>query len=144
MATSPILNIDTLIRRETVRIDGVAYELRTSGELTLFELARLERTADRVHAIDTTAEPSVAETAEYAALLDRAVRIILDAPEAVHAKLLTAHREAILWTFIGLSQPRPGLTRGTTEARPATASRRTTERSARGSRASTAARRVSG
>lgn len=143
-ATRPLLDLTTLLQRETIRIDGIVYDLRNSNELTIFDLARLQRTADRVQQLDGLAEPTADELAEYARLLDRAVRIILDAPEAVHAKLRTAQREAIVWTFIGLSQPSLGLTRAPATETAVTAPAKTARPSARGSRASTAARRKAG
>lgn len=143
-ATRPLLDLTTLIQRETIRVDGVVYDLRNSSELTIFDLARLQRTADRVHQLDQIAEPTVDERDEYARLVEKAVRVILDAPEAVHTKLSTAQREAILWTFIGLSQPSLGLTRAPGTETAATAPTKTARRSARGSRASTVAPRKAG
>lgn len=143
-ATKPLLDLSTLIQRETIRIDGIVYDLRNSGELTIFDLAHLERTSERVHQLDQLAEPSTDERDEYGRLLAKAVPLILDAPPEVHAKLSTAQREAILWTFIGLSQPSLGLTRAAATETAATASAKTARRSARGSRASTVAPRKAG
>lgn len=145
MATTPILNIDTLITRQTVTIDGVAYELRTDKELTIFALARLERAAQRIEQIeDATAEPTPDQAAEYDLLLRQVVELILIAPAAVHAKLLTAHREAIMWTFIRLSRPSLVPTRARRPPETPTPTLATASSSARGSRASSAGRRKAG
>jgi len=144
MATSPVLDLTTLLHRETVRIDGVRYDLKNDKELSIFDLARLERTAARIQAIDGAEATSPEQRADYDRLLEVAVRLVLVAPDAVHAALKTAHREAILWTFIRLSRPSLAPTRETRTETPTRPIAKTASRSARGSRASTAARRRAG
>lgn len=145
MAThAPVLDLTTLIPRETIRIDGVRYDLRADKELSIFDLAQLEQTAAKIHKVETDSDRTAEQMEEYAHLLDKAVRLVLIAPDALHAKLLVAHREAILWTFIGLSRRGLAPTRAPRETTPAKARPTTRSRSARGSRASTAGRPATG
>ena len=140
---APLLDLNTLVERETVTIDGTRYDMRSDMELSLFELAALERSADKVHAFSRELELTPEQRTEYEQLLERAVAIIMVAPPDVLARLRTGQREAILWTFIALS--RPGLVPSRATAEPPTKARpKTRSASARASRGSTVARRKRG
>lgn len=103
---APVLELDTLVERATVVIDGQAYELLNSGELSIFELHKFSNISTEFSGL--TAKSADAEvTAEQAAAvtsaLDRMVRIILKAPDDVLARLKDAHKFKIVAAFNGLT-----------------------------------------
>ena len=139
MATSPVLDLTTDSQRPTVRIDQVAYELRTSNDLTLQSFKELERITPRVGALMLQEALSVDEGRELSQLLDTVCRMALVAPEAVQAGLGDVHRVLIFKVFSELLTP--SLQRAGAELmrQPADGMR-----SSRGSSASTAAPRRAG
>jgi hypothetical protein len=145
MATSqaPVLNLNTLIERAFLTIDGDRYELLNASELSVFDYKRFEHQTKRLLTIEALNDVTEADEQDYTAGLDAITRRILLAPDAVHAKLTTLHRAAILQAFITLSlpshtPPRANANVTTSSATPTGAKPR------RGSRASTAEHRKAG
>lgn len=98
------LDLTTLVERPKVRIDGELFELRHPDELSIVEQLRLEKMSQRaVHLIDemrAAAEgPSEEQQQELAAVMDKTCRLVLVAPDSVHAKLREPHRSAISRAF---------------------------------------------
>jgi hypothetical protein len=124
----PLLDLHTLIERPTVKIDGVEYELRTPGELTLEERARAGLVANTLRA--EPASPSPEAAADMSRAIDQICRIVLLAPDAVQQRLKDVHRLQIVETFIALSttrrRPQPGAPtpRTTTDLRTGASSSR--------------------
>jgi hypothetical protein len=137
----PLLDLHTLIERPTVKIDGVEYELRTPGELTLEERARSGVISTVLRA--EPASPSPEEAAKLSQALDQMCRMVLLAPDAVHVRLRDEHRFSIAGAFIALSmmmrRPQPRASTPTTTTAPPIGAN-----SSPVSSASTVARRASG
>ncbi len=96
-----ILEISTAeIERVTVSIDGKAYELRDHNEFGIAEFQKQARDGRRLDALMNKPEAVTAEEErELAELLDGICRQVLDAPDAVHAKLRDTSRLAIVRAF---------------------------------------------
>ncbi|MEO9612636.1 MAG: hypothetical protein ABJG86_09715 [Nitratireductor sp.] len=99
MANKPLLDLDTLIERPTIRVDGKTYELRSPDELSIFDSQyysakgrEIEKLAAAGDAID-----------ELTALIEKlAGQIILGMPETVFNALSQAHKLSIVEVFTGL------------------------------------------
>lgn len=97
-----LLNIDTLVERDYVTIDGQPYELRNPGELTLLEQARLGRRGEEMEALRQAMSergPSDDEIARVTAVLEEMVRLVLLAPPEVIERLQEPHKHAIIGAF---------------------------------------------
>lgn len=132
MADTPVLDIHTVAQGSPVRIDGRTYTLRNALALTLQQSLALEQMTPRISQLmkraDRLKKPEFQELAQG---LDTICRIVLDAPDGVHARLTDPNRVAILRAFIQLrpvTRPRSGAPRAT---------RSTGARSFRDSRGST-------
>lgn len=107
MATEePLLDLKTVTGKFHIRIDGVPHFLAHPDSLTLRQWTQLETLAPRIAVLtlavgkgDTVSED---DERELSVLLDKAARIVLDAPEVVHEKLMDMHRAAIMNAFFRL------------------------------------------
>jgi len=122
MAT-PTLNLQTLVDRPTVAIDGVAYPLRATDEFSILEFERHLADAQRLPVLTRRGlELSDEEALELCALLDRYCRRVLTAPAEVQARLSDVQRLQVVSVFLrllGSPRPTPGA-RTRAEATPAT------------------------
>jgi hypothetical protein len=98
----PLLDLATLITRPVVRIDGALYELRSPDEVSVLEYARLTALGAKADALEMLEDPTEAQEAEYARLMDTICRKVLLAPDEVHAKLTSDQRGAVALTFTRL------------------------------------------
>lgn len=147
MATdTPVLNLTTTVEKLHVRIDGVPHYFKGPDALTLVQHLRMEKISPRIAELLKVAEAgTIAADAEQDlhALLDEACRMVVEASEAVHARLTDVHRTAIVWAFLTLQLE--GRTTGATPtATNPTVRRRSGARSSRVSSGSTGARRKAG
>lgn len=101
-----VLDITTeLLPTAIVKIDGVPYELHnqdTLPYLTYVRLAGLRRRIGLLTLKADTGDLTAAEEAELYALLDRQCRLVLDAPDDVHAKLNAGIRMDVYQAFLEL------------------------------------------
>lgn len=98
---APLLDLDTLIARPVITIDGVEYEIRSPGELSVVESHRFGRWGNRIDAL--TAEDGAKAEAELTALIASTARaILIDVPDDVFDRLSGANRWAIIDLFTGL------------------------------------------
>ena len=100
----PLLDIDVLIERSTIKIDGVLYELRNPPELSIFEgrvVFRLQKFMAETMAIE---EPREDLEAEVERLLRRVVEIVLIAPQEIKDRLSPFHRLQIAEAFTNLDR----------------------------------------
>jgi len=102
----PLLDLDTLLVRLSVRIDGVPYEIRNRDELSVLGLRRVNLWCERFNQILVLEAPTAEQEAESAALLQKICQAVLDAPPDVHAKLQEQHRMAIADVFCTLRASR--------------------------------------
>jgi hypothetical protein len=95
----PLLDLSTMIERPRIRIDGVAYEIRTPEELTLFQSQQFTLWGKELEALG--AAPEKAD--ELEALVRRVVTAVtVEVPPAVLGKLSTSQLMNIVEVFIGL------------------------------------------
>ncbi|WP_048648946.1 hypothetical protein [Nitratireductor soli] len=97
--TKPILDLNTLIERPTIRIDGMTYELRSPDELSVLDshfFTVKGKEIERLAGEDGKDE-------ELAAVIDEVVpRMVVDLPAEVFISLPGAARLAIVDVFTGL------------------------------------------
>lgn len=103
----PLLDLDTLTRRPTVRIDGQPYDLRTLDDFSLVEGHRhwreSERLSDLVHRVATlTAD----EESDAEQLIEAYCRRMVVAPPTVLDRLTPGQRVQIVATFALLPRTR--------------------------------------
>lgn len=108
-ATSPsatVLRLETLVERRAVSIDGVAYPLLYPDQLPLVDYVVIEQLTAQYREILADPQTSQLRTSytedekrALSANLDRRVRLVLDAPDTVHATLTDLQRMEIYRTF---------------------------------------------
>lgn len=131
--TQPLLELSTLVpERPFIRVDGLPYDLRTSGDLGLVEIAQVTRLEARSRALMAEADPSADVALEAARLLREAVRVVLMAPAEVVDRLNDTQCLAVLTSFTQTIQL-PAMDRTAKRRAPSTSGR-----SSPGSLASTA------
>src|SRR3546814_5044666 len=70
MADEPLLNLDTLFRRSTIAVDGVAYELFSPDELSVMASHQFGVWGRRIEALGKS--DNAANGVELGALMDKA------------------------------------------------------------------------
>ncbi|WP_034157926.1 hypothetical protein [Sphingomonas sp. ERG5] len=101
MADAPLLNLDTLIVRPTIDIDGRRFEIFSADELSVLDSHRFGIWGRRIEKL--AASDDDADSVEYGALIDRVARaVIVDVPDDVFGKLSGAQQMAIVDVFTGL------------------------------------------
>lgn len=101
MADSPLLDLDTLIVRQTIAIDGVRYEIINPDEMSVIASQRAGNRGRRIDEISKGAPES--EEGELDRLVDEAAHAILvDVPHEIFAKLSGAQKLAVVDVFTGL------------------------------------------
>lgn len=96
-----LLDLDTLVERPVIAIDGATYQIRSPGELSVVESHRFGRWGNRIDAL--AAEDGEAAEAELTELIAKVAKAILvDVPDDVFDKLSGANRWAIIDLFTGL------------------------------------------
>jgi len=97
--TDAILNLDTLIVRPTIEIDGKRYEILSTEELSVLDSRRFGLWAARLEELQTSDE----EQPELEQLIDTiARRVLVGVPDDVIAKLSGRHKIAVVEVFIAL------------------------------------------
>lgn len=139
MADRPILDLTTPQTRPFVKINGIAYDLRTSNDLTLQAFRTLERITPQIGALLQQPELSDAEATTLSTLLAQGCAIGLDAPADVLKGLGDVGRIQVFKVFAELSTPSLQRAGANLAARPAPGTK-----PSRGSSGSTGARNASG
>jgi len=110
MAKQPVLDLDTLVERSPVRIDGVMYEMLNPAELSILDLHRFGAAGVELaslKSIDSSSEITDDQMKLISATLIRMVRIILRAPEEVLDRLTDVHRFRVVNAFNALTLTPP-------------------------------------
>jgi hypothetical protein len=110
MAKQPVLDLDTLVERAPVRIDGVMYEMLNPAELSILDLHRFGAAGVELaslKSIDSTTEITDDQMKLISETLRRMVRIILRAPDATLDRLTDVHRFRVVNAFNGLTLTPP-------------------------------------
>jgi hypothetical protein len=101
MADAPLLDLDTLIVRPTIEIDGRRFEILSAEELSVLDSHRFGVWGRQIERLASSDDAD--DGAEYADLIGRVARTaIVDVPDDVFAKLTGAHQMAIVDVFTGL------------------------------------------
>lgn len=132
---APILDLSTLApERPFLTIDGERYELAMPDDFGFVELAHFERLMRECDELQTQGDEAIPVTQDVAArlsvVLSEATSLVLKAPPEVQSKLSDWHRLRVIEAFT------PAVEAAT--PRTMTKGRRTSGRSSRASRASTA------
>lgn len=139
MATgNPVLELSTLADGLPITIDQAVYEIRHPASFSIGELKQIDKLTKRSGAIEIKTEPSEDELAQWQEDMSALCDLVLDAPDAVKAKLRDIQKIAVLRVF--------AMPRTTTKPSRAakTASKSPSAKRSRDSRGSTAAVRTSG
>lgn len=97
--SSILLDLNTLIDRPKIAVDGELYEILSPDELTVLDTQRFENWGREIQALG---QDEKRET-EFQALIDKvARRIMVGVPDAVAAKLSTSHQLRVIAVFTGL------------------------------------------
>lgn len=121
MAEAPILDLSTKRERLNIKIDHVAYLLRTADDLTLAQFRTMERIAPRLAILLALDQVSDEDEQELVALLDVACAIAIDAPAALVQQLSPVARVSVFNVFTELLLPRLLQTRASLGATAGTA-----------------------
>ncbi len=101
--TSPILDLDTLIKRPIIKIDGVNYEIISPDELSVLDHHRLMEQGKRLDALLSASEMGEEDEAEIKKLLVKITDwIMVGVPPEVRAKLTDAQRMDVGQVFTAL------------------------------------------
>lgn len=102
--TEPLLNIDTLIERPLVKIDGELHEIVSSQELPLMVLQRVAMLGRRLDTLMKTDDLDAAGEKLLDVTLDKIIDVIMaPVPAYVRAKLTQAHKQSVVEVFTMLS-----------------------------------------
>lgn len=98
MAKAPILDLDTLIERPTIRVNKESYELYSPEEISLLDSQFFTM---KGREIEVLAKGD--DTEALAALIDKVCRrCLVDMPDDVYALLSPPQRTSIVEAFTGL------------------------------------------
>lgn len=100
-AAAPLLDLDTLIIRPAIMIDGRRYEMLSSNEMTIVASHRLGVKGRRIEQL------AASEAADDGVELDRLIsevarEVLVDVPDDVFGKLTGAHKMSVVDVFTGL------------------------------------------
>ncbi|AEQ50748.1 hypothetical protein [Pelagibacterium halotolerans] len=138
--TAPLLDLQTLIERPIIKVDGNAYELYSPDELTIIQSQWFTRAGQQIEALGKGDD----EQALLDKLTEVARRALVAMPEEVFAKLTDRHKTAIVQVFTSLLLGDRAKAAGAVMDQIVKAFPLTGDKSSRGSAASTAARRATG
>lgn len=143
----PLFRIDTTKQDEPndfITVDGVPYDLLRPHQVSIAGYVELLRICPRFEALmGQDRDLTDAETEEIERILLRIVRLILRAPEEVHARLTGSERLQIAEAFTTLSRLKERLPARANQTTTPIATRSTGPKKRRGSAASSRARRRS-
>lgn len=142
----PILDLNTLVERPKIKIDGEVYEILSPEELSVVDHQRFGIWGRRIDALMAKPKTTAAEQKELAQILgDLTDRILVGVPEELREKLSDTHRLEVAEVFIRLPlQRRLNRLAAAGAAGAADGAALTGESSPPASSASTAGRRAGG
>jgi hypothetical protein len=141
----PVLDLNTLVERRTIRIDGAPYELTNHSEVSILDYYRIGRQSERLDAMVNQPEAMAPEQVEeLQRLLNELVRFVLRAPDDVHARLNDIQKLQIISVFTDLQRGAAAPAGATVEPPRTKAATLTGASSSPGSSGSTVARRSLG
>jgi len=100
---APLLDLETLIIRPAIRIDGMRFEIMSPDELSILDGTRFGRWGRRINELASHDIDSPEDQTELEDLIDRlARRVAVGVPDDIFVKLSGAHKQAIADVFTGL------------------------------------------
>jgi len=100
---TPLLDLETLIKRPKIAIDGELYEILSPDELTVVDHHRFAAWGKRIDALMAKKDLTKAQEKELGKIVvDLGDRIMVGVPEALRAKLSDAQRMAVAEVFTRL------------------------------------------
>lgn len=100
-ATAPLLDLDTLVARPFIRIDGTSYDILSADELSVIDSHRFANWGRRIEKL--AADTSAAAETELEELVNTVSRkICVGVPDAVFAKLPGSQRMDVIDVFTAL------------------------------------------
>lgn len=100
---NPLLNLDTLIERPTIAIDGTRYEIRTPEQSSALDLHRLQRKGQQIQKLMAAEAMTEAEEETVTGLVDEVSDwVMVGVPEAVREKLSFQQRLTVVEVFTRL------------------------------------------
>ena len=101
MAGQPLLNLDTLIVRQTIAIDDEIYEILSADELSVLASHRFSIRGRQIDLLQASEDEEDSPTLDE--LIDKVARdLVVDIPSEVFEKLTGAQKWAIVDVFTGL------------------------------------------
>ena len=95
----PLLDLNTLIERPTIAIDGKRYEILSPDELSILDSQRFERWGRQIEVLAATDD----KPAELDKLIDKVTgAIMVGVPDDVRARLSKGHKVRVIAVFTGL------------------------------------------
>ena len=102
-AAAPLLDLDTLIERPRIAVDGTMYEILSPDELTVIDSHRFARWGRRIDVLERSDTEDAGEETELEALVAKvARRICVGVPDDVFAKVPGRQRRQIIDVFTAL------------------------------------------
>lgn len=99
--TEPLLNLDTLIVRPVISIDGKRYEILSADEVSILDGHRFGVWGRRIDAL--SASDDADDAVELDALYEKVARaVMIDVPPDVFDRLSGSHRIAVVDVFTSL------------------------------------------
>ena len=134
----PLLDLQTLIERPVITIDGKRYEILSPDELSIVDHQRFSHWGQRIDKLMKLPDLDDDAATELSTLVCKLTDRIMDGvPDDVRSSLTESQRLLVAEVFTGL----PGRTRAARKKKPA---RRTGAKRARASNGSTAATQAPG
>lgn len=99
---TPLLNLDTLANPATVVIDKQPYVILAPDALNVLDFRRLQALIPRLERLDAQEMLTDEEGEEFRRHIDAICRLVLQAPEDVHARLSDVQRIAVYMAFAEL------------------------------------------
>jgi len=102
----PILTLDLLVERRTIKIGDKEYELLSPAELSILDYRRIAKQAARVMTFAAQDEPTDDQVAELLMILDQLTERLLFAPQEIRDKLSAPQKLQIMEAFTQLQRER--------------------------------------
>ena len=102
-----VFTLDRIYDHNVVKIDGAEYALRNKDAIAILDFKWIEKNAPRIDEIFKLEEPTPEDADELSKLIERFTRILLDAPDEVHASLSDFQRMQVVNFFLQCSKPKP-------------------------------------
>ena len=102
-----VFTLDRIYDHNVVKIDGAEHALRNKDAIAILDFKWIEKNAPRIDEIFNLEEPTPEDADELSKLIERFTRILLDAPDSVHASLSDFQRMQVVNFFLQCSKPKP-------------------------------------